>query len=78
LDWGVWLFAGFLRLIADLGLDKKSGVFNSSGGVAPELALFLLRLVGCGGKVEGTGAVGGTSGLAFCGCFGLRLPDFPD
>lgn len=45
---------GFLRLIADWGFDKKSGVFNSAGGLAGEFALILLPLGGSNGRVEGS------------------------
>ncbi|MCY7382963.1 MAG: hypothetical protein LH628_10380 [Microcoleus sp. CAN_BIN18] len=58
----------FLGLIADLGSDKNSCAFNSSGERAGELAL--LRL-GCGGKVEGSGDR--ISGLPFGGWGGRRL-----
>lgn len=74
----VLLFAGFWRLIVDLGLDKKSCVLTSAGGIAAELAFFLLRLVACSGTGAGTGAVGGSSSLAVCGWGGRLGPEFPD
>jgi hypothetical protein len=53
-DRGICLIFGFLRVIADLGLDKKSAAVSiASGGFAGEVALILVRLAGCGGNVEG-------------------------
>lgn len=53
-DRGICLVFGLLRLIADLGLDKKSSAMSAgSGETALELALILVRLAGCDGKVEG-------------------------
>jgi hypothetical protein len=74
-DCGILLVLGFLGLIADLGSDKKSCAFNSSGEGAGELALILLRL-GCDGKVEGSGDR--ISGLPFGGWGGRRRPELAD
>ncbi|MEG4802028.1 hypothetical protein Q5689_15730 [Microcoleus sp. ARI1-A2] len=71
----VLVVLGFLGLIADLGSDKKSCVFNSSGEGAGELALILVLRLGCGGKVAGS-----DTGISapFCGWGGRRRPDLPD
>lgn len=53
-DRGICLVLGLLRVIADLGLDKKSSAMSAgSEGTALELALILVRLAGGDGKVEG-------------------------
>ncbi|WP_373534320.1 hypothetical protein [Microcoleus sp.] len=74
-DCEILVVLGFLGLIADLGSDKKSCAFNSSGECAGELALIFVTRLGCGDKVAGSDA--GISG-PFGGWGGRRRPDLPD
>lgn len=74
-DCEILVVLGFLGLIADLGSDKKSCAFNSSGEGAGELALIFVTRLGCGDKVAGSDA--GISG-PFGGWGGRRRPDLPD
>lgn len=72
----VLVVLGFLGLIADWGLDKKSCALNSSEVGAGELALLLLLRLGCGEKVAVSDV--GISELLFGGWGGRRRLDLPD
>lgn len=69
---------GFLPVIGDWGFDKKSGVFNSAGGLAGEFALILLPLGGSNGRVEGSFALLEACGFGFCDWVEPRRPDLLD